>query len=475
MAVQIIFFFSIITEILCNPNEIEETFEKTLIKNSAIIYSIIYLIIFIASCIISLIIIFKERNPSKDILETSAVVKISDQNNSSNNQENANDKDEISILLGLSYLGRFILTIESLEVIFFLYNLFIQAILLIPGLLYDMTYIGWRNFFVILYFIFSIFSSSVLIIPSYEFFCFPFLRFSNPFCHLISFRYIINDEDYDKKINKNSNKINLFFSILGLIFLLLYIIGFFTQIFLIIKDISEILISMFIFTYYISIVLCYFLLSLKFVKDIICFKPFKKMPEHRIFLILNSYFDKRTFSLPDINLITYLVNPYLYKNYKMNEFSIIPNQDNAQSSSNIEKQSINFIDENHYNEIRQKFTCKDNINKFFLYLKIFLIFFSPSAFWYIFQTDTEKDLTIILFVIVYLIILVLSFSINFPLDILNQRVSVNTKSTSNSLSFLLSISISYFLSLLIFSLFTYITFIKNDLNEENFNRFNNLN
>ena len=94
--------------------------------------------------------------------------------------------------------------------------------------------------------------------------------------------------------------------------------------------------------------------------------------------------------MPDINLITYLVNPYLYKNYKMNEFSIIPNQDNIQNSSNIEKESINFIDENHYNEIRQKFTCKDNINKFFLYLKIILIFFLLRLFGIYFKQILKK-------------------------------------------------------------------------------------
>ena len=81
----------------------------------------------------------------------------------------------------------------------------------------------------------------------------------------------------------------------------------------------------------------------------------------------------------------------------------------------------------------------------------------------------------IFLVIIYVIILILSFSINFPLDILNQRVSGYTKKTSNSLPFLISISIIYFLSLFIFLAFFYLTVIKNDLIEENFNRFKNLN
>lgn len=233
---------------------------------------------------------------------------------------------------------------------------------------------------------------------------------------------------------------------------------------------------MFIFTYYISIILCYFLLSLKFIKDIFCFKPVKKWPQHRIFIILNSYFDKRTNPLPDINLISFIVDPYLYKNYSMNETNIIQSpENNTQSTTNIERSTINFIDENHYNEIRKKFTCKDNINMVFLYLKIFMLIFSTLAFWYVIQTDYKKDWTFILFIIIYIIILILSFSINFPLDVLNKRVSGYTKRSSNSLSFLISISISYFLSIFVFSAFLFITFIKSDINEENFNRFENLN
>ena len=477
MKVAIILLFSMLTEIFCNSNEPEETFEETLIKNGEKIYSIIYLIIFLVSCIISGIIIFEKRTSPEKKLETSVDVPISEQNNNPNNQVKVENYDDFNILYALSYIGRIFFTIESLEVLFFLYNLFIQAILLIPGLLYDMTNIGWRNFFIILYFIFSLFSSNVLIIPSYEFSCFPFLRNYNPFSHLISFRYILNDEDYEKKFNKNNNHINLLFAIIGLIYFPLYLIGFKTQFFLNIKDVYEILILMSIFSYYISIILCYFLLSLKFMKDIFCFKPFKEWRlEHRIFLILNSYFKKRINSLPDIYLITRIVNQYLYKNYTMNESDVTQNQDDDTSKlSNIEKGDINTLDEKNYDQIKEKCNCKDNINRFFLYLKLIMIIFYPTGFWYIFQTDYKKDWTIIFFIIIYIIILILSFSINFPLYFLNQKLSGYIKKISNPLPFLISISITYLLSLFIFAAFFYITFIKSDLNEENFNRFKNLN
>ena len=169
MTVLILILVSIFSKSFCNLNETEETFEETLSKNSDIIFSILYLIIFISSCIISLIIIFNKRKNTNNILETSVDVQIAEPRNLTNNQiiADADDNDDFDIFLGLSYIGRILFTIQSFEVIFFLYNLFIQAILLIPGLLYDMTYIGWRNFFVILYFIFSIFSSSILIIPSF--------------------------------------------------------------------------------------------------------------------------------------------------------------------------------------------------------------------------------------------------------------------------------------------------------------------
>ena len=153
MTVLILILVSIFSKSFCNLNETEETFEETLSKNSDIIFSILYLIIFISSCIISLIIIFNKRKNTNNILETSVDVQIAEPRNLTNNQiiADADDNDDFDIFLGLSYIGRILFTIQSFEVIFFLYNLFIQAILLIPGLLYEMTYMDGETS--LLYFI----------------------------------------------------------------------------------------------------------------------------------------------------------------------------------------------------------------------------------------------------------------------------------------------------------------------------------
>ena len=81
----------------------------------------------------------------------------------------------------LSFLGRIVYTILSLEVLFFFYNFVVQSILLFPGPLYDMENKFFKSIFFDFYFLFVIFSPIVLIIPTYEFISFPYLFYNDPY------------------------------------------------------------------------------------------------------------------------------------------------------------------------------------------------------------------------------------------------------------------------------------------------------
>ena len=256
------------SQIFCELNETKRKIDSKLEKKENIIPSLIFYFIFIASCIVSFTIIFKkytleQYNPVK--IQSDDKPKSSEsETNTETHDTNEKESNIPNCIYGLSLFGRFLMTIFSLDVLFFLYNLVVQAILLFPGLLYDMTHKGWRNTFYFLYGIFTIFSASILIIPTYEFFSFSFLRFENPFIHLISFRYILNDDEFDKYKNKKNKLINYLLSFLGFFFLLFYIIGFNYTFSAKIKDIIEIIILTIIFIYYISIILCYAFLSFYF-------------------------------------------------------------------------------------------------------------------------------------------------------------------------------------------------------------------
>ena len=81
----------------------------------------------------------------------------------------------------------------------------VQDILIFPGILYDMENLMWI-FFYILYVIFIWYASKLIIIPTYEFINFPFLKYNNPFCHLNSFRYLINGIEYKELENEKKKR-----------------------------------------------------------------------------------------------------------------------------------------------------------------------------------------------------------------------------------------------------------------------------
>ena len=185
---------------------------------------------------------------------------------------NKNNNKEDNSFFNYSILGRLVLTIFSLEPLFFIYNLIIQNIFIFPGILYDMEDKILKYIFYIVYILFIYYSCNILTFPTYEFLKFPFLNYNNPFCHLNSFTYILyNDEpkDYDENKDKKESTgfnyiINVFIIIFEIIFGIIYIIGLFWKSIISIKDKIELFMLMFIFIYYLSIMFCYLFFPIYF-------------------------------------------------------------------------------------------------------------------------------------------------------------------------------------------------------------------
>ena len=181
-------------------------------------------------------------------------------NRSKNNSiESPNNNDYSSNMKSkLSFLGRIIYTILSLEVLFFFYNFVVQSILLFPGPLYDMENKFFKSIFFVLYFLFIIFSPIVLIIPTYEFISFPYLFFNDPYCHLKSFKYIGTSIRYEEEeYNIIDDNLNKSFMNWGFLFFALFLIGLFTDALSDFKDGIEFCILVTNFIHYITIFLLF--------------------------------------------------------------------------------------------------------------------------------------------------------------------------------------------------------------------------
>ena len=163
----------------------------------------------------------------------------------------------------LSFLGRIVYTILSLEVLFFFYNFVVQSILLFPGPLYDMENKFFKSIFFVLYFLFIIFSPIVLIIPTYEFISFPYLFYNDPYCHLKSFKYIGTNIKYEEEqYNIIDDNFNKNFMDWGFLFFAFFLLGLFTDAFSDFKDLMEFWCLISNFIHYIKIFFCYFLFSI---------------------------------------------------------------------------------------------------------------------------------------------------------------------------------------------------------------------
>ena len=264
------------------------------------------------------------------------------------------------LTLKLSYLGRIIYTVLSLEVLFFFYNFVAESILLFPGPLSDMKNKFFKIIFYFLYIEFTIFSPIFLIIPTYEFISFPYLLYSDPYCHLKSFTYIDSYREYNEKnYNKINHKINKSFMQWGIYFSLSFIISNFSDLFGFVKDVIEYFILLFNFYHYMTLIFCYCIFSINF-----SIKYIKKL-----------YYDKDSFEKNNlqINLLTYIK--------KQND-----------------EYDLNICD------------------RIIILLKTIMIFLSLVGFLYLFCIKALTfSLSSFLFIFWFLILLELSFTLNFPI------------------------------------------------------------
>lgn len=316
------------------------------------------------------------------------------------------------IMIGITYLGRIIITLYTFHGLFFIYNLIFQYIILFAGLLFDIN--GNKVSQIILALIYVLFSFSVgniLVIPTYEFLTFPFMSYRNPFVHLMSFAYIIKDIKFDTKnaLTKNSNIVNQFLIIIEIV----YFFGFlcvWMSITTIIKDYVKMVILVFVYAYYLTILICYFFLFLFLAYQLIkgSYQEYKKNKENNNIkdnpfkkywtIIKNSLLDLNVFfgnrqELPDINLLSYIVNPFLIKNYEFKDGTKV-----------------------------QKKHMDDYCDKIGLYQKVLLVILSIIVF-IILMIDGSKSepSSIICFIFLFIILSTLSIGINFPVCFRNKK------------------------------------------------------
>jgi len=314
----------------------------------------------------------------------------------------------------ITFPGRIIMTLYSVHGLFFIINIILQYIIFIPGFLIDYSKVV-QFFLSIIYLIFALSSSNIMVIPLYEFLTFPFLRYDNPLSHLLSFIYVFKEKNFDIEKIMKENPINsiilyILLILIEILYLISTIIAYFSSK-IRFKDYIKCAILFLIYSYYLTLVLCYFILSIYLTFKILkcssnniennnnnlnynpnnninqkycpkCFKFSIKYINN-----INTSFGNRP-PLPNINLISSLIDPFLIQNYDVPiEYS--------------NKKCCDF---------------EDFIYSIAIYGKIFLSIISLLAFIIVYiQIVTELEIgIIILFLLLLLIMAILSCSLNFP-------------------------------------------------------------
>ena len=488
---NILILFIVLHIVKCGQNTNDKAFIDSLIKENNYYY-ILYLIIFISSMILAPIMIFffkvkyeENENTEVNTTENSNLPAQTDNNslglenqkNSKVRKENPEEltvnserqivEDKIKIYnninnikgykeliikildkiccinkgekiwYNLSLGCRIILTLLSLEALFFIYNMIIQDILIFPGILYDMENLMWIPFY-FLYIIFIWYASKLIIIPTYEFLNFPYLRYYNPFCHLNSFRYLLNGIKYKEIENERINskfilRINQILAACGGIFSLLFVISFFLKSLVKIKDYLEVIFLIFIFIYNISIICCYFIYFLFYYIKKYFFHCFKSKN-------YQGQMHDESDNYPSLNLLYYNINPYIEKNYEQ--------------ENNTSENKCSWT-----NEFETKFY------RIRLFLKLYLFIFSIIAIiYFVFYNKTF----FLFFSCLNFIIIVLSLSISFPFCFANRKFCKKGKYKKevNNLTLLISRVISFSMFFICFCAFLIISLLKEHENDD---------
>ena len=287
-------------------------------------------------------------------------------------------------LFGFSLPGRIIVTLYTFHGLFFIYSLVIQYIILIPSFLYTIEMGKFLKCLLsFVYLIFAISSSNILVIPTFEFLSFPFLLIKNPFSHFISFIYINRGKEFEeKKITDKDFIINIILIVFEIIYFISLICGYFLNI-IIIKDIVKMIIIIIIYLYYLTIVLLYFFTS--------SFLFLRNIKEFNWRKAIDLFYNKT--EIPDVNLMSYLIHPFLFKFYKKNN---MPYQD----------RSYHF---------------EDFVYDCGIIIKLLLILFSIVAFTFILKKILGFSVFIISFILFFFIMTILSIGLNFPFCYRNRK------------------------------------------------------
>jgi len=272
-----------------------------------------------------------KEEKEKNLIDNKENKKMKLERNDNNDEDNNSTiiNIDVEIKFALTFLGRILITIYSFQGLFFLYNFNFQYLAL-PALIFyffENSHIIIQIIATIIYMSIAILTSNVLVIPTYEFLSFPFLKYKNPFSHLESFRYIFKDEKFncESVAKKNIPLLNFFLFSISIIYLIGFILGLISEI-TFFKIFSEFLILTFVYIYYLTVIFCYFLIS---VYIIICHNPLK--------------FKNHIF--PDINLLSYSLNPIYNDNYEgeNNEFVKFENEVRIYDKRNILRVFFCFI------------------------------------------------------------------------------------------------------------------------------------
>ena len=303
------------------------------------------------------------------------------------------------IMYAITFLGRIIFTLYSFHGLFFIYNFIIQYIILVPGILYDFDSKMAQFSLGCIYLLFAVCTSNILVIPTFEFFNFPFLHYRNPFAHFQSFYYIIEDKEFDteKITRENNNYINSILLFVEILYSLGYALGL-GSITVKVKDFIKIIVLFLIYLYYLIIFLNYILISFyllyKLVQDSIernkqnngksCCGKFCDIVKG--IFDFEKFFEKRK-PIPEINLLSYVVNPLIKKNY------------------NIPKEQI-------------KKYCEDRWDIISIILRVLLLFLSTICSCVIVKKDASS---IFFFVLFFLIMSGVSVIMNFQCCFRNKK------------------------------------------------------
>ena len=315
-------------------------------------------------------------------------------------------------MLGLTIVGRIVLTLYTFHGLFFIYNIIFQYVILFAGVLYDLNNMFFKVIMALIYILFSLSAGNILVIPTYEFLTFPFMTFRNPFVHLLSFAYIVRNKKYkiEKALNESSQIVNIFLIIVEFFYLLGFLCVW-MSITPVIKDWCKIFILIFIYSYYLLIIISYAVTLIYIMIQLLIssYREYMEVNEgiKEFFIIkyckillqsvndFNLFFHNRE-EIPEINLLSYIINPYLKKNYEFTDGTVMEKKYLEDYCDNI--------------GIYQK------IILFFLTIIVFLIL--------VFNNSGEENFFGLLsFVFLFVVMSTLSIGINFPFCFRNKKTA----------------------------------------------------